>query len=338
MEPQSLSGHPRKANDQSTSLQQQAYLLLKRMIESGRIQPGERLLESQVAKAFGVSRSPARKALEVLCQQRLIQEQGARGYCIPDKTRSKGSGRLAVIEPIRLALPRQWERIYGKVEQALIAGILFGSIRINDLRLAQHYGVSRTVTRDLLVHMHGVGLISKDRSGHWLAERVTPDRIRDLYELRQFLEPQALLRAAPYIPQALLVKARENVEATLARSPIDSLQFDQVEIDLHLDILGLSPNKEVLRALRRTHILFGPTRHLFDPILGIPIEMIQDALHEHLEIINLLSTKKPAQAARRLSRHLEDAVDRWLGRFEVSARMKKIELPPYLTLVSETEK
>lgn len=120
-----------------------------------------------------------------------------------------------------------------KVEQELISGILFGSVRIHDQRLAQHYGVSRTVTRDLLAHMHGVGLISKDDSGHWLAERVTPERIRDLYELRQILEPQALMQAAPHIPEELLIRVRNNIETTPSSTPIESLKFDQVEIDLH---------------------------------------------------------------------------------------------------------
>ncbi len=338
MKPTSVSVPAPTAATASKSLQEQVYILLKKMIESGRIQPGDRLQEAQVAKAFGISRSPARNALEALCQQKLIQEHGKRGYRISGRTLSKDAGQLAHLGSIKISQPRQWELIYGKVEQELISGILFGSVRIHDQRLARHYGVSRTVTRDLLAHMHGVGLISKDDSGHWLAERVTPERIRDLYELRQILEPQALMQAAPHIPEELLIRVRNNIETTLSSTPIESLKFDQVEIDLHLDIIGLSPNKEVLQALRRTHILFGPTRHLFDPILGIPIEMIQDALQEHLEIVDLLLAKKPAKAAKLLHGHLGSAVDRWLGRFAVSSRMKKIELPPYLTLLNEMDK
>ena len=48
------------------SIQDRAYARLKAMIDEGRLLAGERLLEAQVAKAFGISRSPARHALRLL--------------------------------------------------------------------------------------------------------------------------------------------------------------------------------------------------------------------------------------------------------------------------------
>lgn len=314
----------------ASSLQDQAYDHLKRLIKSGQIAPGDRLLEAHVVKAFGVSRSPARRALEALCREHLIEEHGKRGYRVCGAATAEGDGRLAPLSPVKISQPRQWERMYSEVEQELLAKVLFGAVRINDSRLAQTYGVSRTVTRDLLARMHGVGLISKDEAGHWIAEQVTPQRIRHLYEMRELLEPQTLIDAAPFVPHAVLVQARENVLAALRGSPIDGALFDQVETDLHLEILSYSPNKEVLGALRRTHLLFAPTRHLFDPLLGIPLGMIEEALKEHLVIIDLLLENKAKKAASLLRRHLEDAVARWLGRFEVAARTGKITFPPYL--------
>lgn len=314
--------------DRATSLRDQTYGLLRAMIEGGQIRPGDRLLEAQVVKAFGISRSPARQALEALNRDSLIIGHGGRGYLVA------GAGdtqRLAPIKPVRLSQPRQWERIYSEVEQELLAGILLGSVRINDHKLAQHYDVSRTVSRDLLARMHGVGLISKDRHGHWISERVTPERIRHLYEVRALLEPETLRQAAPLVPRARLVKARDHILATLADDPIDSARFDQVETDLHIDILGCSPNKEVLHALRRSHLIFGPTRHLFDPILGIPLGMIEDALNEHMAIIDHLMAGKADDAARLLHKHLQDAIHRWMGRFDAATRISRIDFPPYLT-------
>ena len=45
-------------------MQERAYRLLRQMIGDGRVRPGERLQEVQVARAFGVSRSPARDLFE----------------------------------------------------------------------------------------------------------------------------------------------------------------------------------------------------------------------------------------------------------------------------------
>lgn len=313
----------------SASLQERTYLQLRDMIASGQVRPGERLLEAEVVRAFGISRSPARQALERLCRSGLVEALAGRGYRVPGGADGEGAG-LAVLDPVDLSAPRGWERMYEEVEQELFVRTLFGSVRLNELRLAEHFGVSRTVTRDLLARMHGVGLVAKDNAGHWIAEKMTPDRIRHLYELRSLLEPAALRHAAPAVPPAALAEMRARILATRADEPISSARFDEVETDLHITLLSYCPNAEILRALKRTHLLFGPTRYLFDPLLGIPIRLIVAALDEHLAIIDLMLDGRPDAAARALEVHLQDAVERWLRRFEMTTRGQPIAFPSYL--------
>jgi DNA-binding GntR family transcriptional regulator len=318
----------------STPLQEQAYLRLKEMIESGQIQAGDRLLEAQVANAFGISRSPARRALALLCEENLLEAHGKRGYHVAGKIVEGASiGRPAPLGAIKLTVPRQWEVIYKQVEQELFMVMLFESVRINDVRLAQHYDVSRTVTRDLLAHMHGVGMVAKDAVGHWVARRLTPERIRHLYHLRAILEPIALVGAATYIPRSVLEGFQANIRLAFDSSPPDSDLFDQIENDLHIRALGFCPNKEIMMALSRTHFLFGPTRYLSNQLLGIPLDMIRAAISEHSAIIELLLEGKPKRAAQALHKHLDVAVDRWLLRFEAKSEPIRIKLPPYLAKV-----
>ncbi|WP_203192583.1 GntR family transcriptional regulator [Xanthobacter dioxanivorans] len=223
--------------------------------------------------------------------------------------------------------------MYEEVEQELFIRTLFGSVRVNELRLAEHFGVSRTVTRDLLARMHGVGLVAKDSAGHWVAEKMTPDRIRHLYELRCLLEPAALAQAAGVVPRRVLEEMRATIISTRNDTPIDSARFDHAENDLHVTLLGYCPNEEILRALKRTHLLFGPTRYLFDPFLGIPISLIEAALNEHLGIVEHLLDGRADHAAAALAAHLQDAVDRWLKRFEITSRLHPLKTPPYLSQI-----
>lgn len=313
------------------SLQDRTYHQLREMIAAGQIRPGERLLEAEVVRAFGISRSPARQALERLREDGVVEPLEGRGYRVPGGEASD----TAVLDPVDVSAPRQWERMYQEVEQELFVRTLFGSVRLNELRLAEHFGVSRTVTRDLLARMHGVGLIAKDHAGHWIAEQMTPDRIRHLYELRCLLEPAALRQAAPRVPPAVLADMRARLLATRAQTPISSTHFDEAETDLHITLLGYCANPEIMRALKRTHLLFGPTRHLFDPFLGIPIRLIVAALDEHIEIIDLLLDAQPERAAKALEAHLRDAVERWLRRFEITAKGKPIPVPSYLQAVAD---
>jgi len=79
-------------------------------------------------------------------------------------------------------------------------------------------------------------------------------------------------------------------------------------------------------------VLFVPTRYLFDPVLHIPLELIEAALREHVQIYDLLLARKPVRAARALYDHLKHADDRWLQRFEGAAALKPFTTPPYLVV------
>lgn len=311
-------------------MQQRAYALLRDMIEQGRIRPGERLLEAQVAKAFGISRSPARHALQALCDARLLREAAGRGYQVPGRGRAAGEGQIASLEVSKITPLPQWERMYKGLEQELCIRVLFGSVRITEERLAEHFGVSRTVVRDVLGRMHSAGLVTKDSLGHWIAERMTPNRIRDLFQLRYLLEPEALRQSAPLVPRDQLERTLAALEHMLANYPAEIAAIDRAETDLHIDLLSHCPNREITQALKRTHLLFAPTRHLFDPFLKVPSEVLQSAFLEHRQIVELLLLRKIGKAAVALHEHLKEADSRWLQRFEYTARMTQLQFPSYL--------
>ena len=52
---------------------------LSEAIWSGRIAPGAKILEEQIAREFGTSRSPVREALRVLASKGLVEIQPHRG-------------------------------------------------------------------------------------------------------------------------------------------------------------------------------------------------------------------------------------------------------------------
>jgi DNA-binding GntR family transcriptional regulator len=317
------------------SIQGRAYQLLKEMIGDGRLRVGEKLLEAEVAKAFGISRSPARHALRMLCEEKLIRESAGRGYEVAGGRGRRAPltsepPRRAVLDSVRILSVPQWERMYGQLERELCTQMIFSSVRIVEERVAEHFGVSRTVVRDVLARMHSVGLVSKDSLGRWVAAQVTPDKTHHLYELRWMLEPEALRQAAAHVPSAYLERARATVVEALDGFPREGFDTDVVEHDLHVTLLSHCPNEEILHALARTRVLFVPTRYLFDPVLRIPLSQIEDALREHVQIYSLLLDRKPAQAARALHEHLQRADGRWLTRFQGAAVLKPVEVPPYL--------
>ncbi|KAA0972146.1 GntR family transcriptional regulator [Aureimonas fodinaquatilis] len=316
--------------NQIASLSDQVRARLEELIRSGAIQPGERLVELQLARVFAVSRSPVRRALVELEAGGLITSQGRRGYLVNGEARSD-SGGSAHVDDINLDQSRHWERIYASVEQDVLTQMLYQPIKINEVRLAEHFEVSRTVTRDVLARMHGLGLIAKSRSGAWIANQLTSDTIRDLYELRELLEPRALKLVAPRLEPRQIEQAKMRIREILRNEIVDGASFDRIERDLHIDIIGACPNKEIVTALKRTHVLFAPTRHLLDPVLGIPLSQIEDALKEHLEILEHLASGSAKAAADHLAAHLSGAIDRWLGRLDHAGPSCVTPMPVYLS-------
>ncbi|SDV47337.1 GntR family transcriptional regulator [Chitinasiproducens palmae] len=312
------------------SVQDRAYALLKAMIDDGRLAPGQKLLEAQVAKAFGISRSPARYALQMLHREQRVVEARGRGYEVAGAAREAAPGPRAILDEVKIAAVQQWERVYVELERELCARVMFMSVRIVEERVAEHFGVSRTVVRDVLARMHSVGLVSKDTLGRWLANRVTPDKTHHLYEMRWLLEPEALRQAAPLITAAELESKRQTVVEALDGFPRQGFDTDVVEHDLHVHVLSHCPNGEIAHALARTRMLFVPTRYLFDPVLHIPLSSIEEALQEHLRIYELLLARQPNRAAEALHGHLKAADERWLLRFEGAAHASPAELPAYL--------
>jgi DNA-binding GntR family transcriptional regulator len=144
------------------------------------------------------------------------------------------------------------------------------------------------------------------------------------------LEPTALQQAAPSLPPALLERALATVTEALDGFPREGFDTDVVENDLHVSVLSYCPNDEILQSLARTRVLFVPTRYLYDPVLQIPLSLIEDALKEHQQIYCLLLDQRANDAAMALQRHLKNADERWFKRFEGSAGHKQEALPSYL--------
>jgi len=67
-------------------LNEQIYHLLKQDILLHRLLPGERLVDSQIAENYGVSRTPVRDALLMLVREGLVKNSGRRGFCVFEAT------------------------------------------------------------------------------------------------------------------------------------------------------------------------------------------------------------------------------------------------------------
>lgn len=77
-----VSGLSRLDGERETPAREAAYAALRQAILEGRLEPGERLVERDLAATLGISRTPVREALQKLEQERLVRKTPRRGMVV----------------------------------------------------------------------------------------------------------------------------------------------------------------------------------------------------------------------------------------------------------------
>src|SRR5580692_825855 len=199
---------------------------LRSNIVSGRLETGLVLLEGPIAGLMKTSRAPVQAALRILEEEKLVRRFNGRGYLVgragtPVVPVRRDIGKLGLRIPneIDAALQNRglWEVVYEEVESAVAACLIFGEFRIIESELGDYYGVSRTVVRDVLGRLHERGLIAKTQSSHWVVGALTAQSVRERFQIRQLLEPDALRLARDRID---LERIRRVLEQERTRNPI----------------------------------------------------------------------------------------------------------------------
>jgi DNA-binding GntR family transcriptional regulator len=281
-----------------------------------------------------VSRSPAHYALQTLMEEGRLKRAEGRGYVVPMRNGSSApASTRAQLLPEPIVQEPAWKTIHAEVEHEIATRILFRSFRIHEAGLATAFGVSRTVARDVLQRMHATGMIGKDHGGRWHAERVTPERIHNLYEMRWLLEPQALRDAGPRTPAPTWSRMLAQVKRVIDAYPdVRGADLEAIEHDLHVDLLGACRNHELSRVLRQTQLLLISNRYMFDDFLGVPSGIAEASLREHRRVLLLGSQGRHDDAARVLELHLKRSCRHWLQRLDRMEGVREPRPPAYVLL------
>lgn len=302
-------------------LNEQVYAILAAEIAQGRLAAGERLTETQVASRFGVSRPPARQALARLAQAGLALKAEGRGYRVAPVAAGRAApapspspAQPAEVDGAqRLRAVASWERIYDEVESEIVARTLVADWRIVETDLARHYGVSRTVARDVVGRLQQAGVVKKGEGARWIAPALTATSVGELYEVRWILEPEALAKAAARAPAALLARMEAHLEAGLAAPErLGGADLDALEDEMHVQLLAHCGNDALLQAIRLHQSLLIAHRFLYRRTLAM--FEVEPFLPEHLAVVRRLRAGRIDEARESLRAHLMVSRERAMAR------------------------
>jgi DNA-binding GntR family transcriptional regulator len=304
-------------------------------IESGNLNAGMLLRESELVAQFTVSRVPISRALRELVGAGIL-EKASRGFLV--------SGRQNVDQqtPPQLNIPESlaelfkgkasWEKIYSKVEGDIVAAMPFGRYKITEAGMAEYYHVSRTVTGDLLVRLQERGLVERRGRSQIQVPALTEQLMVDLYEVRAILEPAALVRSAPFLGKDRLERMKQQLRSAEVAYPAVTLDdLAALENELHVSFLEQTPNKRLLASLRTSQLPLLATNYLLKRYLGTP--ETEPFLAEHRIIVELLLNGATEEAGSALKAHLRSACEKGVKRIELVRKDHKMTPLPYLKLI-----
>lgn len=169
------------------------------------------------------------------------------------------------------------------IRLAILNGQLAGGTRLVQSELAAQLKVSTTPVREALRDLASEGLIRIDPHHGGVVAELDEDDLREVYQIRERIEPLALEVAIPKLTDEILNRCEELHDA-MSAAP-NSAAWVQLNREFHMTIYEASNQQRLVtmvRSLQDASVMAVSAR-----IQGLP-EMRDQANQEHADLIEAL--------------------------------------------------
>jgi Transcriptional regulators len=185
-------------------------------------------------------------------------------------------------------------QVFERLRRGLMVGAFMPGQVMSLRKLANGFGTSPMPIREALTRLVVVNALEETPNGSVCVPRLTPERLEELFGVRELLEGAAAelacRKCTPALIDELTAINDELLEAIEKRNVLGCLSANQ---RFHFTLYGASESEVLLPLIESLWLQFGPTMYLS---LLSP-EMPWDA-SAHFEILEGLRTAKPPVARR----------------------------------------
>ena len=186
------------------------------------------------------------------------------------------------------------------IHEMVLDGRLAPGARVNEVELAEAFGISRGPLREAIQRLASQGLLTM-RSHHGATVKVFGwDELRDLYEVRMALEDFAVRSGAERATSEQLESLCRLLQETQSLLTHSGAESYPSKPDFHRQIVELSGNEALIEmhALTLQKIEIARSRSAKDP------GRAREAVEEHQAVLQALLDGRPEPAAKALEDHL----------------------------------
>ncbi len=178
---------------------------------------------------------------------------------------------------------------------------------INDAVLSRELGISKTPIREAIQQLEREGFIENIPGKGNFVSHISIQDLRELFEIREMLECEAIKRAATRRDPQKLAAIRRGFESSGASAHDESAGQFRAGEHIHLFIFESLGNQRLLEIFRRLHDHIARHRNFFfsDVHEGRP----EQSYREHLEILDALAAQDPIRCEQAMRAHLKNSLE-----------------------------
>ena len=197
-----------------------------------------------------------------------------------------------------------YEEVAERLRQRIFARELEPGSWIDEMRLAEQYGISRTPLREALKVLAAEGLVTmKVRRGAYVTE-VNDKDLTDVYHLLALRESDAAAEVARRASPADL-KELEQLHRDLTRAEGDREKFFAINERFHVRLLELADNRWRMQMVADLRKVMKLNRH--NSLLKAG--RVQDSLKEHQALMEALVARNADLAGQRMREHFANGLE-----------------------------
>jgi DNA-binding GntR family transcriptional regulator len=193
------------------------------------------------------------------------------------------------------------EQLRDAIEERIVVGAYPPGSRLDEVEIANAFGVSRTPIREALIQLSSAGLVeSRPRRGSVVAE-VAPERLREMFEVMAEMEALCARLAAERASDAereALVAAHEACAAALRAKDPDA--YYRLNEQFHHALYAACGNGFLDEQARQLHRRLRPYRRLQLRVPG----RIKASFAEHAAVVEAVLRRDGEGAAARVRAHI----------------------------------